>query len=256
MKDKNLAAILALVMGSIGAHKFYLGKPMKGILYLLFSWTSIPFLVSLVEGVQYLTMSQDQFDLKHNAEQLLLAHRREQYRQLGQGQRGGAGARRSVAPPPKKKNKYKISGDKKYKNHDFDGAIKDYNLALKVDPRQKDVHFNLACMYSLLERSEEAYHHLSKAVEFGTSPKKIQSHDSLVYLRSSPIYNDFVRNGYKVPRPRSKQEQRIEKMESLDANGKIYDEIKKLAKLNKKGVLTDAEFEQQKARLLNKLDFD
>jgi len=253
MKDKNLAAIFALVLGNFGAHKFYLGKPMKGIMYLLFAWTGIPFLVSLVEGVQYLTMGKEQFDLQHNAKQLLLEHRRDQYRQLEQ--RGGA--RRPVAPPPKKKNKYKIEGDKKYKSYDFDGAIKNYDLALKVDPRDKDVHFNLACLYSLLEQSEEAYFHLSKAVEHGyTDLKKIKTHDSLVYLRSSPIYPDFVRNGYKVPRSLSKKEVRIEKMESLDANGKIYDEIKKLAKLNKKGVLTDAEFEQQKVRLLNKLDFD
>jgi len=253
MKDKNLAAIFALVLGNFGAHKFYLGKPMKGVLYLLFSWTSIPFWVSLIEGVQYLTMGKEQFDLKHNAEQLLLEHRRQHYRQLEQGK----GARRTVAPPPKKKNKYKISGDDKYKNYDFEGAIKDYDLALKVDSRDKDVHFNLACLYSLLERSEEGYFHLSKAVEHGyTDLKKIKTHDSLVYLRSSPVYNDFVRNGYKMPPRRSKQEVRTEKMEVLDANGKIYDEIKKLAKLNKKGVLTDAEFEQQKTRLLSKLDFD
>ena len=41
-KSKAIAIILALFLGGIGIHKFYLGQAGQGILYLLFCWTFIP----------------------------------------------------------------------------------------------------------------------------------------------------------------------------------------------------------------------
>lgn len=43
MKQKNriTAALLALVFGGIGVHRFYLGKIVSGIFYLLLCWTFI-----------------------------------------------------------------------------------------------------------------------------------------------------------------------------------------------------------------------
>jgi TM2 domain-containing membrane protein YozV len=66
MKDKTTAGILALLVGGIGVHKFYLGKIGQGILYFLFSWTFIPSLIAFFEGIKYLTMEQAQFDYKYN----------------------------------------------------------------------------------------------------------------------------------------------------------------------------------------------
>jgi TM2 domain-containing membrane protein YozV len=48
-KDTTVAVLLALFLGGFGAHKFYLGKPGLGVLYLLFFWTLIPSLVALIE---------------------------------------------------------------------------------------------------------------------------------------------------------------------------------------------------------------
>ena len=48
-KDSTIAALLTVFLGGLGAHKFYLGKPGVGILYLAFCWTFIPVIVSLVE---------------------------------------------------------------------------------------------------------------------------------------------------------------------------------------------------------------
>lgn len=73
MKDKTIAGVIALFLGSLGIHKFYLNKPGKGILYFIFSWTTIPFWLGLIEGVQYLTMSQEGFDYRYNR-QLVLPH--------------------------------------------------------------------------------------------------------------------------------------------------------------------------------------
>ena len=60
-KDKTTAGVLGILLGTFGAHKFYLGETGKGLLYLLFCWTYIPAIVGLVEGIQYLSMDQDEF---------------------------------------------------------------------------------------------------------------------------------------------------------------------------------------------------
>lgn len=56
-KDKIAAGLLAVFLGGIGIHKFYLGKIGQGIIYLLFSWTFIPSIIALIEGIIYLTTS-------------------------------------------------------------------------------------------------------------------------------------------------------------------------------------------------------
>ncbi len=61
-KSRISAAMLALFFGAFGIHKFYLGKSGQGILYLLFCWTFIPTLISLVEGVMYLFKSDEEFE--------------------------------------------------------------------------------------------------------------------------------------------------------------------------------------------------
>ena len=39
--------LLALCLGGIGAHDFYVGKPVKGLIKLAFCWTGIPSIISL-----------------------------------------------------------------------------------------------------------------------------------------------------------------------------------------------------------------
>ena len=49
--NKVLYILLAVFFGGIGIHKFYSGKIVKGIFYLLFSWTGIPSIVGIIEGI-------------------------------------------------------------------------------------------------------------------------------------------------------------------------------------------------------------
>ncbi len=60
-KDRMTAGLLALFLGGIGIHKFYLNQGGLGVLYLLFSWTFIPGIIAFIEGIQYLTMTDQQF---------------------------------------------------------------------------------------------------------------------------------------------------------------------------------------------------
>jgi TM2 domain-containing membrane protein YozV len=48
-KDEVLGVLLALFLGTFGAHHFYLRRPGLGIVYVLFCWTGIPTIVSFVE---------------------------------------------------------------------------------------------------------------------------------------------------------------------------------------------------------------
>lgn len=66
MKNKLVAALLAIFLGGIGIHKFYLGKPIQGILYLLFCWTWIPGIIAFVEGIIYLCISEESFNITYN----------------------------------------------------------------------------------------------------------------------------------------------------------------------------------------------
>jgi TM2 domain-containing membrane protein YozV len=60
-KSRYVAAFLAFFLGSIGAHKFYLNKPLWGFIYFLFFWTMIPFVVSILEAIIYLATSESDF---------------------------------------------------------------------------------------------------------------------------------------------------------------------------------------------------
>ena len=75
MKNKYIAAVLAFLLGSFGAHKFYLRDPGSGIFYvILFMMTQEFFPVSailgMIDGMRYLTMGQDEFDRKFNGRKM------------------------------------------------------------------------------------------------------------------------------------------------------------------------------------------
>lgn len=68
-KSRKVAAILAFTGTFIplsGLHKFYLGQPLWGLLYVLLSWTPIPKVASAIEGVWYLAQDPDEFDRNFN----------------------------------------------------------------------------------------------------------------------------------------------------------------------------------------------
>ncbi|MCE1186699.1 MAG: TM2 domain-containing protein [Rhodocyclales bacterium] len=65
-KERITAALLALMLGGIGVHKFYLGQYGTGIVYVLFCWTFIPTVVGLIEGLIYLFQSDEDFNKKYN----------------------------------------------------------------------------------------------------------------------------------------------------------------------------------------------
>lgn len=60
-KSKTAAGLLGIFFGGLGLHKFYMGNIKMGILYLVFCWTYIPTIVGLIEGIMYLTETDEKF---------------------------------------------------------------------------------------------------------------------------------------------------------------------------------------------------
>jgi TM2 domain-containing membrane protein YozV len=71
MKSKGTATVLALLLGSIGAHWFYLGRETKGLIYLLvfifeLALRDIPIIISIIALVDFLIMAFDDSKSFHN----------------------------------------------------------------------------------------------------------------------------------------------------------------------------------------------
>jgi TM2 domain-containing membrane protein YozV len=69
-KSRQLAIVLAfasMVVPVAGFHKFYLGQPIWGVIYVLLSWTPIPHIASAIEAVWYLTQASEHFDDNFNS---------------------------------------------------------------------------------------------------------------------------------------------------------------------------------------------
>ena len=49
--NKALYVAMALLFGTFGVHKFCAGRVWMGVLYVLFSWTGIPTIVGIIEGI-------------------------------------------------------------------------------------------------------------------------------------------------------------------------------------------------------------
>lgn len=66
-KDKTVAALLAIFLGALGIHEFYLGNNTSAIIRLAITiltcgWGgAILGIISLIEGIIYLTKSDDEF---------------------------------------------------------------------------------------------------------------------------------------------------------------------------------------------------
>jgi len=75
--DKIVAGLLAIFLGALGIHKFYLRRPIQGILYIIISvggcfFIFPPFIIGLIafiEGIVYLCTNESRFQLLYGKEE-------------------------------------------------------------------------------------------------------------------------------------------------------------------------------------------
>lgn len=69
-KSRGVAGLLALFLGSVGLHYFYMGKTNAGVLFLVATLLScgvlgiITQIVSIIQGVLFFTSTQEEFERK------------------------------------------------------------------------------------------------------------------------------------------------------------------------------------------------
>ncbi len=276
MKNKYVAGLLALFGGTFGMHKFYLGKTGTGFIrfgFFIFGVTAqAPFIVGIlallgiIDAIVLLAMHTKEFDEKYNRttpRQRRGPRRsyREERRRHGNYRDYERERERAYEVQRRRDNPFKKSGIAKYKDYDFDGAIQDFKKALGINSKDVAVHFNLACAYSLTEKKDNAFFHLSKAVEYGfVDFDKIQTHDAFAFLRVQPEFEPFVKNGYQLM-PKQDDKEQLEEEEDIPTkqlpepkedmlSDSLLEQIKKLGELKEKGFLTEEEFLEQKRKLL------
>jgi len=69
-RNKIVAALLAFFVGTLGIHRFYLGRTGTGVLMLILTCTLVGLLVtgiwSIVDMIRYLIMDDAEFDARYN----------------------------------------------------------------------------------------------------------------------------------------------------------------------------------------------
>ncbi len=70
-RRRSTAVLLALFLGWMGGHKFYLGENIAGSLYLMWFWTSVPLILSLYEAMVLSQMSVVNFNMTYNIDLVL-----------------------------------------------------------------------------------------------------------------------------------------------------------------------------------------
>ena len=66
-RSRSAAAMLALCLGGIGAHKLYLGRVWPGVLCLAFAWTLIPAVVAVRDAIRLFQMSDEAFRRRYDS---------------------------------------------------------------------------------------------------------------------------------------------------------------------------------------------
>lgn len=65
-KNRWVAVILAFWLGWFGIHKFYLGQIFSGVMFLIFFWTFIPLIFSVIDFIYLISISNSRFDELYN----------------------------------------------------------------------------------------------------------------------------------------------------------------------------------------------
>lgn len=251
MKNKLTAASLALLFGIFGLHRYYLGKKFQGVLHtILFFITflittkagnnffevalALPAILGFMDAVLLFVMPRQEFDEKYNAKYL-------EFEPI------------NTEPLESLFDYFKSVGINKYRELDFAGAANSFLKSVEKFGDSPQVHFNLACCYSMLNDAEMTYLHLEKAVANGLDDLgKIQNHKAFDFIRQDSKFNLFVENNYTFKKDERmtivKEENEMEE-EKLD----LYGSLLKLGDLKEKGIINDEEFNVQKKKILGTL---
>ncbi|MCO6477233.1 MAG: NINE protein [Phaeodactylibacter sp.] len=252
-KKKWVAALLALLFGIFGAHRFYLEQRNLGILHLAFFFLAvfiipgmeelagIPAIIGFIDFIAFTVMPRATFDEKYNSAAV------EEERAIIKKQEAEARDPKRILKG--QHEQYLEKARSAYNNYDYDVAIENLLKAIEIKYDDPEAHFLLACCYSINEEADRALSHLDVAVAFGLKdPERIRLHGDLSYLRIQPAFERFVQNGYRLTRelpPASTDWMDPDETETSD----LLEQLNRLQKQWQSGKLSDEEYEQQQKEL-------
>jgi len=263
-KSKYVAGVLALTLGILGVHRFYLGNRFWGManflgfFFLLFVSIQMdaPIVLFLmipgfVEAILFFVMPKTEFDFKYNGG--IQPLRNDSRRDRREERHRDRKERRANDPGHMRKSRGNlISKDAfiAYKSGHYDMARKYFEDALQYDYNDPQTHFMLSCCHSLNKDAKQAYFHLASAVDFGFQEfEEIYHNEALEWLRNQPDFEAFVQNGYRqlayLDKPKADL---LETKSYYDAT--VLDRIADLGELLERGVISKDDFEDQKKTLL------
>jgi len=262
-KSRITAALLAFFVGSFGVDRFYLGQAPFGIFLTMltiigiraFGWP-LAGIIGVIHAMQLLTMSEERFDQKYNKgyNRRMQARRergqnsgsQQRNRRVDKDMRAERGRNNYKSQQKSRANPFIKSGQKKYKDYDLEGASADFEQALELSPGNRGLHFNMAAVYSLMEKKEKSFYHLEEAVKLGFKDfDKIQTHDDLAFLRIQKEFDSFKENGYSLKNVKGIAPPK----EDLLQDDRLLTQLNKLKDLRDRGLLSEKEFVYEKEKL-------
>ena len=256
-RKRKVAAVLALILGVFGIHRFYLGQQGLGFAYLIPSligmmsntgfMTAIPAIMGIIDAYLFFRMSDSRFDARYNRGLNIKESERIPVttNEIEEPKEETIDTIR-IEDLPLRKRAYA-----RMYRRDYQGAIRDFKAVLDSGEEANDLHFALACCYSLNEDADEGFFHLSRAVEMGFSDfQKIRSHFSLAFLRSRKEFHSFAENGYKMVRSLPSPQEDLLSSETPLLLKKL-DRIEELGDMREKGEITEEQFQLEKRKLLS-----
>ncbi len=67
-KSRGVTALFAILLGSLGIHYFYMGKPTGGIVFLILTAIScglVPSVLGIIQGIMMLGMTNEEFERRY-----------------------------------------------------------------------------------------------------------------------------------------------------------------------------------------------
>lgn len=271
MKDKQVAGFLSLFLGWLGVHRFYLSEPNRGTSLLLLTIIAAIFsskilfglavIFGMLDAMSIFSMDNDEFDVKYNKKYYRTIRKKQEEQSTRSERRRSTSSPRREPPRHVKSAQFKAlknAGIKKFRDFDYQGAIKDFEKALNEFPNDIALHFNLACAYSLNEDVEKAFYHIDKAVHLGFNDfDRIRNHDALAYLRIDPNFKSFEENDFRLSISSNEETLNLpveqpNADEFVEESGDLLEEINRLQELRKKNLLSEEEFQLKKKQILKR----
>lgn len=201
-KSRFVAIALALFLGGLGAHKFYLRRPGAGIFYLLISFSStrilgftIGALLGVMDAIAMMMMDDRTFDRRYNWSKMKSGYKPK--RTIQKRPSTAPRRQRTTTQYQKRSNPHKRKGSKLLSSYDIKEAKEEYLKAKEISPRDAEIYWKLACIYSLEEETRKSFEHLDAAIELGYDKRALHSEDLLAFIRVQPAFDRFLKNGYK-----------------------------------------------------------